>query len=207
MPHRWLSIACTSVAFAQPALAEISIVPTPGADVTRTVGSVLVEYRRITSTPAAFAAEKVEICFIGCWTINPGTPLTQVLSKAKFKACVDGAAPCALDDDGDGAFDRIAEDSTARALKLKKPIAYRMGVSRTEASNDIVQTLMFLGATTTTISIGYREATALGMARPAFSETYTLPLAPTFPQTVAVRDTRITLLGISSLGLKYRLEE
>jgi hypothetical protein len=140
-------------------------------------------------------------------TITPDQLLTQVSSSTKFKACTDaGSGPCGLDDDGDGTFDRMAQDEMSMAIKLKKPVRYTTR-SETRVQSDarnIKQVILYAGATGDTLRLSYREFSN-DMARPAFTEELSIPITKTFPQMVAVKDITLRIHGIDGMGLRYEI--
>jgi len=188
------------------------IVSDPNAGVVRTVsvGSIIREQGRFYIVDEAITTVSRPMRG-GRWviplTVNPDQPLTQVSSNAKFKACTNaGTGPCGLDDDGNGTFDRMAQDSVSLAVKLKEPVPY---VTKTQTRvvddpKNFKQVILYTGATGDTLRLSYREFSN-NMARPAFTEELTIPLSKQFPQDVAVKDVRIRIHKIDGLGLTYEI--
>lgn len=188
--------------------AETKIGMEPPAQVVRTasVGSPIVEKFRIqTTTVAVTDADVVRGTITGNIKIDAGEPLYPVATKAKVKVC-SANGPCGLDDDGDGRFDRIALDDMVAALKLKEPVAYHIEERQVAAGDNFRQVISYLGISGDTLRLSYREFSN-DMARPAFNEELTFPLAKGFPQQIAFKDLRMTILGIDGLGLRYRIEQ
>lgn len=186
-------------------------VPLPGVVRTVSVGSTVLEKSRLYVVEESVTTV-VEPMKGGQWmiplTINPDQPLTEVSSKAKFKACagIGGSGACGLDDDGDGIFDRMARDDISMALRLKKPVRY---VTRRETTvqadkDNFRQVILYTGATGDTLRLSYREFVK-DMARAAFTEELTIPLTRTFPQMVAVKDVQFRIHGIDGMGLRYEI--
>jgi hypothetical protein len=191
---------------------EERIVSEPAAGQQRTVsvGSPILERSRslLIEETVISVDEKMKG---GRWvlplTITPEETLTQVESKAKFKACTrQGNGPCGLDDDGDGVFDRMAQDDMSLAIKLKKPVRYttRRQTSVRDDPKNFKQILLYAGAAGDTLRLSYREFSN-DMARPAFTEDLSIPLARNFPQMVAVKDIKLRLYGIDGMGLRYEI--
>lgn len=181
--------------------------PAVGTEATATVGSPILEKFRYDAVKVAITqVDVVRGTFTGDIKIAAGDPLYKVSSKAKYKAC-STRGPCALDDDGDGTFDRIALDETVAALKLTAPVAYevRDAVAPSSTGN-FKQTITYLGVNGDTLRLSYREFLN-DLARPAFTEELTFPLGKTYPQPVAFKDTKLIVLGIDGAGIRYRVEQ
>jgi hypothetical protein len=182
----------------------ISHVPAPGNQQTVSVGTTIHEYSRTYS----FNATVPEIQMSGGqWliplTVEPGTPMFPVSTKAKFKACAT-AGPCGLDDDGDGTFDRMAADDFKTALKLKVKVPYRTTRLTVDNPDSLRQIIIYSGATGDTLRLSYREFSN-NMARPAFTEELIIPITAKFPQDVAVKAVKFRIHSIDGLGMKYEI--
>ncbi len=184
----------------------IENVPAVGIRKTVSVGSNIHEY----SKSFSFDAPVTEIEMKGGQWLLPlvvpaGTVLRQVESKSKFKACTDdGQGPCGLDDDGDGTFDRMAQDFVTSALKLKVKVPYAMKRVVVDSNESFKQVILYQGATSDTLRLSYREFKN-NMARDAFTEELTIPLTKTFPQDVAVKAVKLRIHNIDGLGLTYEV--
>lgn len=198
-----------ALAVGAPALAEtkVGMEPPVGVERTATIGSPVVEKFRFDAVKVGMAdSDVVKRTLTGNITIRAGEPLYQVQSKARYKACSQ-SGPCALDDDGDGTFDRIALDDTVAALRLKEPVRYQIKDAVAPSSNgNFKQVVSYLGVSGDTLRLSYREFLN-DMARPAFTEELTFPITKTYPQGVAFKDVKMTILGIDGMGLRYRLEQ
>jgi hypothetical protein len=198
-----------ALAVGAPALAEtkVGMEPPVGVERTATIGSPVVEKFRFDAVKVGMAdSDVVKRTLTGNITIRAGEPLYQVQSKARYKACSQ-SGPCALDDDGDGTFDRIALDDTVAALRLKEPVRYQIKDAVAPSSNgNFKQVVSYLGVSGDTLRLSYREFLN-DMARPAFTEELTFPITKTYPQGVAFKDVKMTILGINGMGLRYRLEQ
>jgi len=197
-----LTLAIASQANAQP---RLSVKPAAGVEQTATVGSTVIERLRYDAIPVAIAEQDIVRAVL--WStiaIKAGEPLARVQSRSAYKAC-SSSGPCALDDDGDGTFDRISEDFASGALKLKAPVRYVITDTPPGATGGFKQVLSYLGMSGDTIRFSYREFSD-DMARPAFTEEFTVPAGKSFPQDVAIKDVRMTVIGIDGAGLRYRLE-
>jgi hypothetical protein len=140
-----------------------------------------------------------------------GTVLIPVSSKAAFKACValDGTvipnSPCFLDDDGDGVFDRDAFSQTSSASKMKSPAPYELADIPVSGRGALKRVILYQGADAGTLKLSYREFSD-DMARPAFNEELSIPLAKEFPQKVAAKGVVITVFKIDGMGLTYQID-
>lgn len=141
--------------------------------------------------------------------VSAGTRLVRVSSKAQFKGCVplegsfEGGGPCFLDDDGDGMFDRHARDSHTMARKLKAPVPYSAAEISLSKVDSFKRVFLFQGATSDSLRFSYREFQD-NLARPAFTEDLTIPREQ-FPAVVMLKDLRLEVLGVSGMGLRYRV--
>lgn len=190
-----------------PVAAEVKVgsEPAVGVERTVTVGSVVSEHYRYEIQ--RFIIPRAEISQRVLWAklrIRAGEELTPMpYTSVKLKACGDGG--CGLDDDGDGTFDRIAMDDTSTAIRLATPVAYDQRDIPHIAEGNFRQIFSYMGATSDTLRLSYREF-ANDMARPAFTEELSLPLGKTFPQKIAFKDVRMTILSIDGMGMRYRIE-
>lgn len=199
--------ALTVCAVATHAENKVGQAPSVGAEATATVGSPVLEKFRYDAVKVFVTqTDVVRGTITGNNRIAAADPLQQVSSRAKYKAC-SFRGPCALDDDGDGKFDRIALDDVVAALKLKAPVPYeiRDAVAPSSTGN-FKQVVTFLGVNGDMLRLSYREFLN-DMARPAFTEELTFPQGRIFPQPIAFKDTRITVLGIDGAGMRYRVDK
>lgn len=149
----------------------------------------------------------------GNWVSRPllpaGTELVPVSTKVKFKACVpfpdtfEPKGPCLLDDDGDGIFDRQAGDDYETATRLKAPVPYTKAEISLARVDSFKRVFLFQGATSDSLRFSYREFQD-NLARPAFTEDLTIPREQ-FPAVVMLKDLRLEVLGVSGMGLRYRV--
>lgn len=199
----------------EPQAVKVSSVPAPGEERTVSVGNPIHEYTRYISLDIAIPSGRMRVApLLIPLTIEAGTPLFSISTKARFKGCMKSttwpadlsslSGPCALDDDGDGTFDRIAKDDVSAGLKLKTPASYKRATVPVDAPDNLRQTLLYAGATSDGLRLSYREFRN-DLARPAFTEELTIPITKTFPQDVAVKDMRLRLLAIDGLGLRYMI--
>lgn len=194
--------------------------PEPGVETTVTVGTPLLEkFNMVTVTVPRLRDDlKVPLGIQGQIVVPSGAQFRVVRDKP-LKACtvaedtyVDhivgprGAA-CLQDVDSDGAFDKASAESVMfTTKKIQPPAPYDLVDTPAAAGSDYFrQNLVYLGAAQGVLRLSYREFSH-DMARPAFTEELSFPLEATYPQIIAWRDTRITLLGISNAGLQYRIE-
>lgn len=142
-----------------------------------------------------------------------------IIREKKLKACrqsnsvrlggfsAGGWLDCAIDKDGDGRFELISFNEVGGAIAVVPPVAYTRGTIPISggAAQSFKRTITFLGKSGSDIRLSYREF-ANDLARPAFIEDLTLPAPAQFPQTMLVKDVKLTVLGISGDGLRYRLD-
>lgn len=202
-----MALGCVSnAAFAQSieTLVEIRHVPEVAVLSTVTAGSQIHEYARVVHFEATVPDTQMRG---GQWliplTVEAGTQMFPVETRTKFKACVP-SGPCGLDDDGDGTFDRMAQDEVATALKLKVKVPYRSVRFVSQSPENLRQIILYLGATKDSLRLSYREFSN-DLARPAFTEEIAIPLQEKFPQDVAVKQIRMRIHSITGLGMSYEI--
>lgn len=192
-----------------------SVTPSVGLDATATVGSTVYQRDHYRVLPAYTLTEPVVAKIIFARVDLPAeTRLLPIESKTKLKACAVGSIEqyrakiyqgCLMDDDGDGKFDRVAGNEIQSGKKLDHPIAYKQSEYVEPSPESVKQVVIFLGSTKDTLRLSYREFVN-DMARPAFTEEYTFPLSPSFPQPVAFKDVKMEVTGIDGGGLHYRIK-
>jgi len=194
--------------------------PEPGVEATVTVGTPMLEKFNMVVVTAPRLRDDLRVPLgIQGQIVVPSGAAFRVVRAKPLKACtvaedtyVDhlvgprGAA-CLQDADGDGAFDKASADGVMfTTKKIEPPAPYDLVDTPTAAGSDYFrQTLVYLGAAQGVLRLSYREFSH-DMARPAFTEELSFPLEATYPQTIAWRETRITLLGVTNAGLRYRVE-
>lgn len=141
--------------------------------------------------------------------VPAGTSLVPVSTKSAFKGCVTepgtftAKGPCLMDDDGDGFFDRQATNDYNIAQRLKNPVPYTRKKIAVTREDSFKRTFLFQGATSDSLRFSYREFSN-DMARPGFTEDLTIPREP-FPAMIMLKDIQIEVLGVSGMGLRYRV--
>ncbi|WP_295633486.1 hypothetical protein [Novosphingobium sp.] len=179
-------------------------IPEPGRVQTVSAGTVVHEYSKTYS----FTVTVPDIQMRGGQWLLPlvvevGTAMYPVETKSKFKACVQNG-PCGLDDDGDGIFDRMAQDDASVALKLKTKVPYHSERKTVERPDSLRQIILYFGATKDTLRLSYREFSN-DLARPAFTEEFTIPITDKFPQDIAVKQVKMRIHSITGLGMSYEV--
>ncbi|MFX4084058.1 hypothetical protein ACKU27_03020 [Sphingobium yanoikuyae] len=191
---------------------EMQIVRFPEIGVENTIpaGGEIYSFARVYSIDGAVLDDEAQTGLLFTKSRVPkGTKLVPVSSKAKFKACVpyDGTfearGPCYLDDDGDGLFDRNAEDEVAMAVKSKPSTPYsrtKLSVVRQDSFKTV---LLYQGATADTLRFSYREFKD-DVARPAFTEELSIPREP-YPAMIMVKNVQLEVAAVTGMGLKYKV--
>lgn len=194
--------------------------PEPGVETIATVGTLVLEkYNMVAVTVPRLRDDLAVPLGIQGKIVIPSSAALRVTRESPLKVCtvaedtyVDhfagprGAA-CLQDSDGDGKFDKASAESVLFTTKrIQPPAPYDLTDAPAAAGSDYFrQTLVYLGAAQGVLRLSYREFSH-DMARPAFTEELSFPLEAAYPQTITWRDTRITLLGVSNAGLRYRVE-
>jgi hypothetical protein len=152
------------------------------------------------------------------YVIKSGTPMTRVATKAALKVCVspeEADRGCALDDDGDGMFDRVAANDLVKATPLTTKVAYQriddLRVPLIDKSiysdpKNYRYSLLYQGSDGKTIKISYREFVN-DLARDPFSEELTIPLGASLPSQIAAKGFVFTIREISGLGLTFTIDK
>ena len=146
--------------------------------------------------------------------LNPGDTLVLIREKKKPKACVRQTRTslgsmlwegCLIDKDEDGKFEIASAGEGPFTKRMDPPVPYQRSSvpDRRVGSRQSRAELIYLGATGDTIRLGYREYSN-GLARPAFSENFDIPLSENFPQQVSTKYVNLVLENISSVGLRFR---
>lgn len=212
--------AALSLMLAQPVGAQImreGTTPTPGVEQSATVGSTIIEAFRYAALPAFEISERVQAQILFARVDIPaGAKLVPINTQTRLKACYvqtlqdvasENYAGCLMDDDGDGTFDRVAGNNVQGGRRLPHPVPYTQSELILHSSErNFRQHIIYLGVSGDTLRLSYREFMN-DMARPAFTEEYSLPLSPDYPQTLAVKDFTITIISVGPSGLRYRIEE
>lgn len=189
-----------------------SITPTIGSPAVASVGDSVYEKSHLSILPAytvdeAFTGKNM----LANVSIAAGDKFIQIQSKAKLKACrspsIDAFIAkvydaCLFDDDADGRFDRFGGNEVQGGKKLPHPIPYKTSEFIQPTTGSLKQVVIYLGSTKDTLRLSYREFVN-DMARPAFTEEYTFPLAASFPQPVAFKGVKLNVSGIDGEGLHY----
>lgn len=219
---RFLVLAVAGISFvATPASAQRVEKETPkGTDMTVPVGGVVWEKAASDGAPGVTIDAAVQANWGSLENVDlPAGANLITIRKKKLKACrqqtvtrlsgmnFGGWRDCLIDTDSDGRFDRVSFNEVAGAKNISPPVAYTQGtvpIAGGEAQS-FKRTITFLGKSGADIRLSYREF-ANDMARPAFTEDLTLPLPPPFPETMVVKNIRVTILGLDGSGLRYRLD-
>ena len=199
---------------------EVGQQPKAGIDSVVTVGSPLLRQFDMLVVPGMILTRDVDIDlgFVGSIRMSAGSAMRVVSdTPAKLRVCsvasdtyVNGSdqrSTCLADTKHAGSFDTVwAEGIMGSKRVLPEPIPYKLDtVPENYGANNHQSVLIYQGVASGVLRLSYREFSN-DMARSAFTEDLTFPLTGTYPQTVTWRDTKITVLGLSADGLRYRVE-
>jgi len=183
---------------------KVGYAPAIGEERTATAGSPI--YERYTYMPMKGAVIKESMVGKG-EVILPTDPLQVVYASGKFKACMmERGYPigaCGVDEDRDGKFDRISIGNSS--APLPQPVAYE----EKEVPNPVGMhrwIISYKGSTSEALQLSFRTVFN-GYLRPAESEELSLPLSKTFPQQVAFKFIKMTILSIDGMGMRYRIDQ
>ena len=216
-----LLIMALAVGVSGGARAQLVTQSTPKGEVrTAAVGGAVWESAKFTGAPGVILGAAVQANWGSAEIVDlpPGTALMTIRAK-KLKACRErivtrmggysfgGWKDCLIDTNQDGLFDRVSFNEVAGAKDIVPPVAYTKEMVPVDGigSASFRKIVTYLGRSGSDIRLSYREFSN-DMARPAFTEDLTLPVPETFPQTMQVKDLKLTLLGIGPSGLTYRIE-
>ena len=191
-----------------------SVVPAIGVEAVASVGDTVYEKSHLSVLPAYtinefFSGKNV----FATVTISPGDKFIRIPSKSSLKACRSPSIEafsrkiydaCLYDDDGDGAFDRYGGNEVQGGKKLPHPIPYKKSEFIQATTDSVKQVVIYLGSTKDSMRLSYREFVN-DMARPAFTEEYTFPLAATYPQLIAFKGVKMSVTQIDGEGLHYKI--
>lgn len=187
---------------------EIETSPEVGQQVTVSPGEELYLYwKKFTVEGARLTIDTKAGQWLVEERISAGTLLVKEDAKLGFKACVPykgtvkSSGLCLLDDDDDGRFDRHSDGIIARRYKV--PVPYERDNVSVVGVDALRHSILFSGATGDTLRFSYREFN-IDLARPAFTEELTVPRED-FPQMIRLKGRTFELLGLTGLGLSYRL--
>lgn len=214
------AIAALVIFPAMPAIAQVQNEETPamGETVTAAVGGTVWEQYQYAGKPGIIIEGSVQAQWGSAEFVDlPAGSALVVLREKKMKACrkltqlpnigTSFWSDCLFDTDGDGKFDRVSYNSNGFSKPIETPIPYHRGVIPMDGdggSPTFRKVILYLGADGSSLKLSYREFSN-DMARPAFTEDFSIPLGKTFPQNIAVKDKVITVLGLDGMGLKYQL--
>lgn len=204
----WAGTVPVAAAWSQ----DVKLISFPEVGVPNTIpaGGTIYSYVKMYAIPGARLDADTKA---GDWLVErpvpAGTELVPVNTRAAFKACapypgsLEANGPCFLDDDGNGTFDRQARDNITIERKLKPPVPYSLVDVSVLRSDAFKRVILFQGANSDSLRFSYREFND-DMARPAFTEELTIPREP-FPAMIMLKNLQIEVLGVSGMGLQYRL--
>jgi hypothetical protein len=114
-------------------------------------------------------------------------------------------ATCYLDGNGDSRFDTlwVAPGAIGFTYDLGPPIPYRHAQITSGASGYKYE-LLYQGLDGNTLRIGYREYTD-NLARPAFAQDLTYPMAPETTTQIRFKSVRIDVLSADASEITYRV--
>lgn len=196
---------------------ERSEVPKVGEEVTATLGSPIWELHQYAGVPGVIIQSAVDTRWgsLEHVFLTVGTPLV-VRREKKLKACQSNTtyanlpfAPsvwsnCLIDENNDGAFDKVSYSDGGFSKALSPPVPYVRSVVGMEGGGapSFRKLLIYTGADAISVRLSYREFSQ-DMARPAFTEELILPIGPSLPQDVAVKDKSFRIIKIDGSGLTF----
>ncbi|WP_347269962.1 hypothetical protein [Rhizorhabdus histidinilytica] len=192
------------VVLSAPVIAEVKIQtrPDPEVEQMKPVGSLIVERLAVNMIEATAASEDISV---GQLKILSTMALVRMKDKKSIKYCASEYA-CVFDDDGDGKFDRTIRYFDTPEAKLDPPVPYEIKEVPDLSLGYGSQEIRYMGATEGSLQLNYREYSK-GLGRQNVNEDLTVPLGKSFPQSVAVKNLKLTILSIDGMGMCYRIEK
>jgi hypothetical protein len=139
----------------------------------------------------------------GSFDIGPEYGMLMSSAKDQIKACLiyEGrlAGVCAVDEDSNGTFDKIG------GKRLEPSVSYEQREVPDPRHATIQNIYLYAGATSDSLRLTYREVTN-ERYRPGLDQEFSIPLGKTFPQQVAIKNLKMTILSIDGMGIRYRIE-
>lgn len=213
--HSWIYAAVLLPAGPTSAQILSGMQPELGAEHTAAIGEEILSEFRFRSMPGVVLKGNVSAQWGSAEKVSlpVGTSLAIIREK-RTKACQARFnviwLNCVIDTDDDGRFDRVSFNDVAGAKDIVPPVPYvRQPVSmpvdpRQGEGDDFKRVYVFTGVNGNTLTVSYREFIN-NLARPAFTESLSIPLTATFPQSVAIKGHVLEVLAIDGMGLRYRV--
>lgn len=185
-----------------------------GQELTVAAGDTIVSNKRFRDVPGAILLDPISAPPRMSVIIDlpSGSSLYSIKTSRAFKACaidvlVAGWPPCMIDDDGDGTFDRIAQNNVAKAVPLSQSTQYRKidSVEVPAPNGGFERVLIYQGGNAQELRFSYREFSG-SLARPAFEEQLSIPIDGVLPQQFAIKGLVFTAIKVGSMGLTLQLD-
>ncbi|WP_347269985.1 hypothetical protein [Rhizorhabdus histidinilytica] len=178
------------------------ITPQPMQETVAAIGSpVFVTSAYYPMPGAVIAAGEIRM---GKKTFPNDYPLTTVPSTKGVKACIvaEGyvTTRCLLDEDRDGKFER------ADSKMIDVPVPYEERELPDPRHASVQNIYLYSGATSDSLRLTYREVTN-ERYQPRLDQEFTIPLSKSFPQQIAIKTLKMTILSIDGMGMRYRIEQ
>lgn len=197
--------------------------PAAGEQKRVTPGEVMYVERSRATVSGVITSAPVDVSWGGAERVNlpAGASLMLVSERGgRIKACeatssvtlrgvtVNGYRNCLIDNQNDGIFEKAAfNEVTPFSKSIPSPVPYVRGPIEVQGAGvpSARTEILYSGTDGRVLNLTYREFSN-GLARPAFTESLTVPLAADFPQQIAVKGHTFTLQSVGGLGLTYQLD-
>lgn len=213
------AVAALAINGVATAAVEQGSTPAIGVQSSAAIGQEIWQEYRFEGQPGVIISQSVQANWgtVEIVDLPAGSPLVVIRAK-KLKACASSQVifgqltweDCLIDADDDGRFEKVSFNNVGGSKPIEPPVAYQRasveikGDKRAGGGNNFKKQIIYLGSTTGTLRLSYREY-ANDMARPAFTEELTIPLGAAFPQGIAIKDHVFSLTGLDGMGLHYTL--
>lgn len=114
---------------------------------------------------------------------------------------------CLIDENDDGAFDKVTAKKLGSDKRLDPPVPYIIKPVPLQGKGAWAERrqLTYLGVDGSTLRLAYREFTN-NYTAPDFTDEFTLPLPASYPATFVIKGRRLTVLEIDQTAMRYRVD-
>lgn len=118
-----------------------------------------------------------------------------------------GWKACLIDEDGDGAFEKVTARKLGDDIKLQPQVPYVTKPVPLQGDGAWAQhkKLTYLGVDGGTLRLAYREFSNNYIV-PDFTDEFTIPVPASFPASFTIKGRKLTLLGLDTTAIRYRLD-
>lgn len=114
---------------------------------------------------------------------------------------------CLIDENEDGAFDKVTAKKMGSDQRLNPQVPYVIKPVPLQGKGAWAEhrTLTYLGVANGALRMAYREFTH-SAAVPDYTDELTIPMPGSYPATYTIKGRKLTLLGVDANAMRYRLD-